>query len=47
MRTVLAEQFCSWSAWSRKIRSMVRATTGSTSYSSAGVANIICRKLEA
>ena len=47
IRMVLVEQFCSWSACRRKIVSMVRAISGSTTYSSHGVANIMCRKLAA
>ncbi len=43
-RTVLVEQFCSWSACRMNSRSTAFAITGSTSYSSHGVANIIRRK---
>jgi len=46
-RTVLVEQFCSWSACRMSSRSRARATTGSTSYSSHGVANVMYRKFEA
>jgi hypothetical protein len=44
MRTVDVEQFCSWSACSRKIRSRARATVGSGSITRYGVENIMCRK---
>ena len=45
MRTVEVEQFCSWSAWRMSRMRSARATSGSTSYGSAGTANIIRRKL--
>ena len=44
-RTVDVEQFCSWSACSRKSMSRVLATSGSTSYGSAGTPNVSRRKL--
>ncbi len=44
MRTVLVEQFCSWSACRIKRRSIARTTTGSGSQASHGVANIMWRK---
>jgi hypothetical protein len=43
-RTVLVEQFCSWSACSSSSRRTACSMTGSTSYSSHGVANIMWRK---
>jgi len=46
-RTVEVEAFCSWSAWRMKIRSMARAKTGLTSYSSAGTAKHMRRKFAA
>jgi len=45
MRTVLVEQFCSWSAWRIRSRFSALTATGSGRYSSAGTANIIRRKL--
>ena len=44
-RTVEVEQFCSWSACSRKSMSSVLATSGSTSYGSAGTPKVSRRKL--
>jgi hypothetical protein len=47
MRTVLVEQFCSWSACRISSRSSALAITGSTSYFSHGVANIMCNMFDA
>ena len=44
MRTVEVEQFCSWSACSRKIRSSALTTSGFNSKSSYGIENSMCRK---
>ena len=44
-RTVEVEAFCSWSAWSIRMRSIAFSSTGLTSYSSAGTENIMRRKL--
>jgi hypothetical protein len=44
MRTVEVEQFCSWSACRMSSRFSAFATSGSTTYGSAGTANIMCRK---
>jgi len=46
-RTVDVEAFCSWSACRMKIRSMARARTVFTSYSSAGTAKHMRRKFSA
>ena len=46
-RTVEVEAFCSWSACRMKMRSIARASTGLTLYSSQGTAKHICRKLAA
>ena len=44
MRTVDVEQFCSWSACRRKMRSSAFTISGFISYSLYGSANIMCRK---
>src|SRR5690606_16902218 len=44
--TVEVEQFCSWSAWRIRSTFSASATSGSTTYSWLGRANIICRKFE-
>jgi hypothetical protein len=46
-RTVEVEAFCSWSACRMKMRSIARASTGSTLYSSAGTEKVMRRKLPA
>ena len=46
-RTVEVEAFCSWSACRMKMRSMARARTGFTLYSSHGTAKHMRRKFEA
>ena len=46
MRTVLVEQFCSWSACRISSRSSALATTGFTS-GAPSAPNIMCRKLPA
>ena len=43
-RTVEVEAFCSWSACSRKMRSIARASTGLICDFSQGLPNIMCRK---
>ncbi len=43
-RTVLVEQFCSWSAWRMRRRFITLMSSGSTSYSSAGTENIMFKK---
>jgi len=45
MRTVEVEQFCSWSAWSSRMRSSALATSGWISQSALGWENIRWRKL--
>ncbi len=46
-RTVEVEAFCSWSACRMKMRSIARASTGLTLYSSHGTAKHMCRKFAA
>ncbi len=46
-RTVDVEAFCSWSAWRMNSCVSAAAISGSTWYSSAGTANIMCRKFSA
>ncbi len=43
-RTVEVEQFCSWSACRMNSMSSALATSGSTSYGSAGMPKVIRRK---
>jgi hypothetical protein len=44
IRTVLVEQFCSWSACRIRSRFIAFTSSGSISYSSAGTENIMLRK---
>src|SRR2546428_8798862 len=44
IRTVLVEQFCSWSACRMSSRFSARTATGSGRYGSAGPADVMCRE---